>query len=168
MKRTWTKKIRPLRDLGHCLGIELSDGSIALVDYCDRAIVEGWNWSAKPDRCGNVYAHRGSGMLHAAILGRRADHRDGNTLDNRRSNLRPASSAENARNRRLASNNKTGFKGVSLRRDRGTYLASIRFNGRLKKLGTFADKVSAARAYDAAALVAFGDFAFLNFTVAAQ
>lgn len=166
-KQTWRFKFRPLIDYGTHLGILLNDGSIALVDHCDRPKVEGYNWTARP--CDNgVYANGWRDGKHislaAFLLGQMADHRDGNTLDNRRGNLRPATCAQNCRNRRKASNNTSGYKGVCFRKDRGTWLASIRTGGpKLTKLGTFKTAELAARAYDAAAAQHFGEFAVLNF-----
>lgn len=141
----------------------LNDGSIAIVNSEDRQIVEGWNWSIN----GNGYAHRGDGKrtirLHAEIAGSHCDHIDRNPLNNRRSNLRPATSAQNCQNRGRASNNQSGFKGVSFRKDRGTWIASIRSGGRLTKIGTFETPEDAARAYDAKARELFGEFAAPNF-----
>ena len=166
MKQTWKNAVRPLLDLGTHLGVTLSDGSIALVDYQDRAVVEGWNWSADITPYGTVYARRGGDekvRLHAAILGPWADHIDGNTLDCRRANLRLATVAQNAHNRRLGRANTSGFKGVSFRRDRGTWLACIRKDDKLTKIGTYRDPILAAVAYDEAAERLFGEFAHLNF-----
>lgn len=167
MKKTWKHKVRPLVDLGSCLGVPLNDGTMALIDYRDRGVVEGWNWSidGKETRVGR--GRNGKRLaLASAILGQpRVDHRSGDIRDNRRGNLRPATSAQNARNRRIGRANKSGFKGVSFRKDRGTWLAAIGFDGKLLKLGTFATPADAARAYDAAALTLFGDFAVLNFKV---
>jgi N6-adenosine-specific RNA methylase IME4 len=162
-KQTWKNSVRELIDNGECLEITLNNGAIALVDYEDRRIVEGLNWTAKPSS-GDIYATNGGRPLHQILLGANGgDHRDGNTLNNRRYNLRPATSAQNNRNRRLASNNTTGFKGVSFRADRGTYLAAIRLGPSLKKIGTYPTPEQAARAYDDVARDVFGEFAALNF-----
>lgn len=101
--------------------------------------------------------------MHRAIMGGLADHKNGDTLDNRRSNLRQATAQQNTWNRARASNNTSGFKGVCPRKDRGTWLAAIRYNEKLKKLGTFHSKEAAAMAYDRAARALFGEFAALNF-----
>jgi len=140
---------------------------MALVDHRDRSAVDGWNWSidGKGTRIGRVQGGKRV-PIASAILGlSRVDHRSRDVRDNRRRNLRPATSAQNARNRSIGSTNKSGFKGVSLRKDRGTWLAAIGFEGRVLKLGTFAAAEDAARAYDAAALRLFGEFAVLNFPV---
>lgn len=159
-KRTWTRTVRPLRFADSLAYIALPCGREAIVDASDAPLIEHHNWSA-----GDSCVRSGLGKLQNVIFGLRGliDHKNGDWLDNRRDNLRSATKAQNGQNRRLASNNSTGFKGVSLRRDRGTYLASIRSNGALRKLGTFATAEEAARAYDEAARSEFGEFAALNF-----
>jgi len=89
------------------------------------------------------------------------DHIDGNGLDNRRQNLRPANESTNGANRAISSNNTSGFKGVV--RSRTKWGAVITPSGRKVWLGTFLTPEDAARAYDAAAAVYFGEFARLNF-----
>ena len=164
LKRTWTKKIRPIEKSGNIAFVPLTRGFMATIDAADIPLVEGFNWTAKPDRSGCVYATNGRGMMHQIITGHaRPDHRDGDGLNNRRANLRLATSQQNNRNRRIGIANKSGFKGVSLRADRNTWLAAIRLDGRLRKLGTFSSKEEAARAYDAVASKEFGEFAVLNF-----
>lgn len=167
LKRTWKTSVRPLRVVGDVVEIDLNNGLVALVDLCDRQIVEGWNWSStKATRNGLRYATRGSRgrtiRLHNEILcppsGLVVDHHDGNGLNCRRANLRTASHSQNCANRRLGSANTSGFKGVFYRADRGTWLAMIAGT----KLGTFSDIEAAARAYDAEALVRYGEFAHLN------
>lgn len=161
-KRTW-KSVRPSRvegDVGYLL---LPDGREALVDAADLTLVAGHNWSATAED----YVVSGLGKLSRIILDTRteqiADHRNGNRLDNRRSNLRIVTSAQNCQNRRKTPSKSSRFKGVSYRKDRGTWLAAIRTDGRLIKLGTFATEIDAAKAYDEAARQHFGEFAVLNF-----
>lgn len=54
------------------------------------------------------------------------------------------------------SNNVSGFKGVSLDRKRGKWVAHFRKDGKRRNLGRFSTAVEAAMAYDAAALEALG------------
>lgn len=53
------------------------------------------------------------------------DHIDGNRSNNAIANLRPATKADNAHNRRLNKNSSTGVKGVSLHKQTGKYQATI-------------------------------------------
>lgn len=91
------------------------------------------------------------------------DHINRDRSDNRRSNLRLCSLAENNRNGSIRSNNNSGFKGVSWDKARGKWQAGIGLNGTRKALGRFDSAEDAARAYDAAALANYGEFAALNF-----
>lgn len=90
------------------------------------------------------------------------DHRNGDTLDNRKSNLRFASPSGNRANAR-AQFGTSQYKGVSFHRLTGKWRAYIKVDSKAWHLGLFDDEVSAARAYDDAARECFGDFARVNF-----
>ncbi|WP_313193700.1 HNH endonuclease [Shinella zoogloeoides] len=64
------------------------------------------------------------------------DHRDRDRANNRWANLREATHAENCRNRRRRSDNKSGFPGVKITRN-GTYEATIGIDGEKVYLGTY-------------------------------
>lgn len=109
--------------------------------------------------------------LHHAVLGIptsvHVDHKDGNGLDNRKSNLRVADNSLNHANigkmkRRRAATSK--YKGVHWRKDRSRWSAELKIRDRSIKLGCYATELEAARAYDAAALQHFGEFARPNFS----
>jgi hypothetical protein len=153
--------------------IPLSRGLVTIVDEADyeRVVIAG-NWYAQPHRL-TAYAARNvpvgndrkTLMLHRFITGwPLVDHRNGDGLDNRRENLRPATNAQNGANQRASSRNTSGYKGVIRHRHR--WAAQIVPGGRRFWLGTFDTPEAAARAYDAAALDHFGDFARLNFPTA--
>lgn len=89
------------------------------------------------------------------------DHIDGNPLNNKKNNLRACLHCENTRNAQRRCDNKTGFKGVTLR-ENGTFRAKIRVAGKLKNIGHYATAVAAALAYNEAAREHFGEFARLN------
>jgi hypothetical protein len=91
----------------------------------------------------------------------RIDHRNRDGLDNRRENLRPATQSQNMANSRSRPGSSL-FKGVSwIRRDRRWY-ASIMFNYRSISLGNYVSEIEAAKAYNAAAIRLFGEYARLN------
>ena len=85
------------------------------------------------------------------------DHINGDRGDNRISNLRRATNAENMRNTRRFSNNTSGFKGVSARR--GRWRATITKDYRQIYLGDFDSAEKAHAAYAQAATDLFGDYA---------
>jgi hypothetical protein len=90
------------------------------------------------------------------------DHKNCNTLDNRRKNLRRATDSQNKGNMNLRRDNKSGFKGVFFLQKPKKWLASIRFHGRSIYLGRFILIEDAARAYNKAAIKYFGCFARIN------
>lgn len=93
------------------------------------------------------------------------DHRDGNVRNNLRSNLRFATHAENARNRRRRADSELPFKGITKRiRKSGLirYAASIYVQSKPLHLGTFSTPEAAHAAYAQAATLHFGEFARLQ------
>lgn len=108
--------------------------------------------------------------MHREILqvpdGMLVDHINHNGLDNRNANLRPATSAENNRNRRKSTKRKyhSRFKGVSWNKDQKKWSARILFNYDNKFIGYFENETEAAKAYDEAAKFYHKDFAVLNFS----
>jgi hypothetical protein len=91
------------------------------------------------------------------------DHINGDPWDNRRANLRICTQAENSRNRKRDRRNTSGYKGVRVRRDGYGFDVRINFDRKAIFVGTFADKIEAARAFDEAARKYHGEFARLNF-----
>lgn len=151
--------------------ITLCGGHVCLVDPEDLPLVSQFNWTPHVIRSGGIYARRFKPtrlMMHVLLMGQRGvDHKNGNGLDNRRSNLRLATNAQNmANSRKPRSATKTRLKGVCAPRpERGSdyWQAQIKINGKPVKWGRFATEEEAARAYDAKAKEVHGEFAYLNF-----
>ena len=111
----------------------------------------------------------GKPLLHNFILGRKqVDHRDGDTLNNTRENLRPFfHKGQNAWNsRKTSSPTDSKYKGV--KRNGKNWKADIRYKGKSINLGTYEAELEAAHAYDSAALFLFGEYARPNFPETAK
>jgi hypothetical protein len=151
--------------------------AIAQVDACDLPnILDGHpRWYVLECK-GKLYAARGRGkagarhteLMHRLLIGAdvaSVDHRSGDGLDNRRSNIRQASARQNQFNRGKQRGTWTSaYKGVSWNpRPGGSWMARIRLSGRTRYLGRFRTEIEAAAAYDVVAAAHHGEFASLNF-----
>ena len=107
--------------------------------------------------------------MHRQILGLRhrdgqiVDHVNGNTLDNRRCNLRVCSSSDNNCNCGNYRGGTSSYKGVRWHAQHQKWYTSIQKNGKSSFLGLFKSETKAAQAYDAAAKRIHGPFAYSNF-----
>jgi hypothetical protein len=154
--------------------IPLAVGIVALVDDEDFARVSPYKWHQDPNRT-TTYAKtkqipgRGKTAMHRFILDapahKQVDHINGNGLDNRRSNLRLCTAAENRRNRANQRIPASGYRGVAKKVEGESvrYVPSICVNGKKRSLGSFSCPVEAARVRDDAARRIYGAFAVLNF-----
>lgn len=145
--------------------ILLTQGKVALVDDEDFERIASHRWYAH--REGNTfYAHRKSDgktiRMHREILllrqrGRtEVDHKDGNGLNNKKSNLRICTHSENIRNSRKQSNNTSGIIGVSRQADK--WIARIKVKSQCIYLGIFSTKEEAALSRRMAVEKYFGDY----------
>jgi hypothetical protein len=152
--------------------IPLTQGKNTIVDAADYEWLMQWPWFAQKDAwTGKFYArhrfHHGGRVIsmQSFILecgpGELGDHKNGDTLDNRRNNIRKASHSQNSRNRQIEKRNKSGYKGV--RFEYKSWRARIRVADILFHLGQFPTPEEAAIAYDEAAIKHFAEFASLNF-----
>lgn len=89
------------------------------------------------------------------------DHRDRNKLNNTQSNLRPSTLKQNASNKPGLHTSKVPYKGVHISAS-GKYQAMIWYNKKNHALGSFNTAEEAALAYNKAALLHQGEFAYLN------
>ena len=145
-----------------------------LVDAADQWALETYKWKVirHTTKTGNlfyaqtwidvkmVYLHR---FLMDPSPGQKVDHRNCNGLDNRRSNLRIATGSQNLANQRKRTGCSSQYKGVCWHKAGGWWRADIQINKRRLYLGHFASEENAAKAYDTAALTAWGKYARLNF-----
>ena len=151
--------------------IPLTRGKVAIVDDDDFERMSKLKWKARRDRTGTWYAERNTGDqkfngigMHRMILDTAApfiDHRNGDGLDNRRENLRPATHSQNQANRRRLPTNTSGYKGVTWNKKSAKWQAGIKVDGRSFHLGLHDTAQAAGDAYAAAAVRHFGEFAFV-------
>ncbi len=162
------KEPRPIRIEGDVAYVTLTKGYEAVIDASDVPLVAGHHWRANLS-LNTVYAlttkpgTRGSSVLMHRILmgddaGPHVDHKDGNGLNNRRSNLRAATVAQNQYNARLRKDNSSGFKGVYRVKSARKWRACIKLNGVERYLGQFSNPEDAHAAYVQASMQLHGEF----------
>lgn len=153
--------------------VPISRGFEVLVDAADLGLVNRYKWTAdvrKKKSSTSVYAFRTNEektteYLHRYIMGAKdsdltVDHINGNTLDNRRSNLRVVSYSSNCQNRPKILGCASQYIGVSFLRNK--WRSRIRFNCKEFHLGTFDNEEDAAIYYDLAAQFLYGVDAKVN------
>jgi len=152
--------------------IPLTQGRFILVDNDRFEYLNSFHWVAsiggyaqtqrmKNKVISRIRMHR---MIMNAKKGERVDHINGNRLDNRVSNLRLCTNAENVRNSKIRSNNTTGYKGVYQHKSKSfnKFEAYIWVDYKKIILGYFKNKIDAAKAYNKGALKYHKEFAHLN------
>lgn len=105
--------------------------------------------------------------LHRFLLGItdskiQVDHKNGDGLDNTRSNLRLATASQNGMNRPKDKTNLTGFKGVSFKKKHKKYSVAICARGKDYWGGHFDNAIDAAKRYNEMARELHGEFAYQN------
>lgn len=164
-----------LNDTPHTIEIPLTKGYVAIVDEADSDLTQ-FKWCVLA--VGRlVYAQRRLPMingkqqaacLHRVIMSRvlsialarhqEVDHISGDGLDNRRSNLRLASSTQNKWNRTAPLTSISGTYGVTWYAQMQKWRARIKVNGKEINLGLFKDMGDAIAARHAAEVKYFGEF----------
>lgn len=151
--------------------IPLTRGYSTVIDAVDADLSE-FKWCATVGIYGKPYAaRRGMGRsnerIHRTILSRAlgrpltsaelTDHIDGDTLNNRRANLRLVTPAQNSANKGIRSDNTTGFRGVyptGYKDPMRQFKAAIRST----VIGCYPTAEMAAAAYANAATELYGEF----------
>lgn len=85
------------------------------------------------------YNHRIIFLWHHGYLPTKLDHIDGNSLNNKVENLRPATDIENACNAKVRIDNTSGVKGVSWQKNYRKWVVQLRVNKKIKRIGYFDD-----------------------------
>ncbi|MDD5011509.1 MAG: HNH endonuclease [Phycisphaerae bacterium] len=152
--------------------IKLAKGFYTLVDPEDYQSLSACHWRLRESKRGQFYAaaiengqivcmHR---IIMDAPVGMVVHHKDGNGLNNTKSNLEVITMTQNNRCCRKTTKPKSSkYKGVAFIKARNKFHARIVYNGNTKFLGYFKNEDDAARAYDEAAKIYHGQYAALNF-----
>jgi len=155
--------------------ISLPTGQIALCDDTDFEKISQFSWFANQPVPGYgcyaiAYGKKGAktkhvkmhqvilGTVHGCII----DHKDGNGLNNQRSNLRHCTRSQNQMNQGPRSDSPTGFKGVTWIPKNRKFRVRIKVSGKSFPLGCFDNVRDAACAYNVAAVKYHGVFAYQN------
>jgi hypothetical protein len=104
-----------------------------------------------------IYMHR---LITGTEDSKDVDHRNGDRLDNRQSNLRAATRSQNLANQGVRTMNKTGMKGVT--KIGNKFKAQITHHKKHYNLGTFDTPLEAANVYTKYYKEVWGDFAKVN------
>jgi len=144
--------------------IKLTKNKVAIVDDEDFKYLNYLKWHTLTVKdLHYAVAKSGKLLMHRIIMnpnkGQCVDHINGNSLDNRKSNLRLCSHSENMRNRKQKTKNKSGYKGIypSGKKWR-TY---IQIDKKNTYIGTYDNIKDAINAYNEASIKYFGKFANL-------
>ena len=150
--------------------IKIKD-KVVLIDDADKEIYEEnkfyINKNSKGYESVRIYKGKNAKKQFATVLfgeydkKLEIDHINGNRLDNRRSNLRLCTHAENMRNIRIQKNNTSGYKGVSYYTKIKKWVASCEINGKRYKK-QFNDKNDAARFYNEMSIKFYGEYGYIN------
>ena len=146
--------------------IALTQGKFAIVDDEDFEDLAKFKWAYHGGYAHRVFIKDGKKtgeLMHRVIVnapaGMDIDHVNRNPLDNRKCNLRVATRSQNNANK---AQREGSFKGACWRPIPRRWKAYIKVDHKQIHLGYFSNAVDAAKAYNAAALKYFGEFARLN------
>lgn len=125
-------------------------------DYCWNEVINhhGYRYMATNDP-----VTKRTIRMHYLICGKYYDHKNRNALDNRKENLRPATTTENARNHNKQRNNTSGFIGVTWDAYHKKWAVHIHIDKKRKKIGRFSNKDDAVIARLQAEAKYYGEFA---------
>lgn len=164
-------KVNHVEDCGDYIKIFFfnKEHEFTVIDKDDYDLVKEYCWSLTN---GYAYANRGRGYGYRSIsmhsllcnrpLKKLVDHWNGDTLDNKRINLRITDKSGNAQNSVTPSDNTSGCKGVTYDSARNRWVARITHRGETFRIGRFTNKEDAIKTRVEKEKEIFGEFSFLN------
>lgn len=149
--------------------ITLTQGKSTIIDTASYSMVATYRWCAERGRntyyaktCVGTRANHASIRMHSLLLPLTRplfpDHKDGDGLNNRLSNLRQSTRGQNTFNARVRAGKTSQFFGVSTYGPRGKWQAQIRVENKNYHLGHFETELEAKQARDQAELMYRSDF----------
>lgn len=145
--------------------IPLGHGQFAIVDDEDFDKVSQYKWHTMTNQGGTHSYAATKVRMHRLIIdappGYMVDHINGDTLDNRKSNLRLCTNAQNQQNT-LSRGGTSQYKGVSFQLKSGKWIAAFQYNTVRYYCGMWDSEEDAARAVDKKRGEVCGDFASKN------
>lgn len=152
---------------------KLQKDYFAIVDKSDLDKVNQFKWYKSSIGYAVATIEGTTQFMHRFILGLPkgsfdwVDHKNGNKLDNRKSNLRLVDAQKSrANSRKMLFKNKdctSCYKGVHKKSLLRNWSAAICYKGKREHLGSFKTEIGAAKAYDRRAKELFREYAKLNF-----
>lgn len=142
------------------------------IDLEDAEKCKEHKWYLKQSAKGKVYVQKRMGRIHLSHFvtgfvkekGMVVDHINGDTLDNRKENLRIVTHQQNMMNQRvLPSNNTSGVIGVGWNKENSCWDAQIKYNQIMYHLGSYKNKEDAIKARLNGELKYFGEHKIINF-----
>jgi muconolactone delta-isomerase len=136
------RQLNTYQVLGNIVLIFTRKGERILVDLDDFPLVADFNWYLSK---GYAYAYDNTQQkiisMHRLLMNPpdflEVDHINHHPWDNRRSNLRITTTAQNQSNSKLRIDNTSGYKGVTFNKRQRKWKAHIRVDGEKKHLGLF-------------------------------
>lgn len=153
--------------------IQLTQGKVAIVDDEDFERLSSFKWYFQKAKDAGRARRRISGsgnratFMHREIMNApphlQVDHINGNSLDNRKQNLRLCTNSQNTMNARPRLSVGRKYKGITWHKPSRKWRALITHNKKQIYLGQYDKPEDAAKAYDRAAPIYFGAYARTNF-----
>lgn len=149
--------------------IGLTRGKVTFVDDEDYENLCRWKWHIVIGNGGVARAatkiNGRQTLMHRYLLNVTdknilVDHKDRDSLNNQKSNLRKSTISQNSANRTKVRNSTSKYLGVYL--DKTKWRSSLKKNQKTIHLGTYFSETDAAKAYNEAAIIHHGEFANLN------